>query len=286
MPNAPRPQPRKPPAKQAQSSRPPSKPEKPDVGNLKLGKLPARPDAVKMKFCRYVKPHELPTPPEDFGHYGMVDPGWQMLVNDQLGCCVISGGEHEEMIWHKEAGTAVRFSDEVTVANYSAVGGYDGNPDTDNGCDMELAARWRRRHGLIDADGQAHKIVAYTALTPGNLSELALGAFLYGAVGMGVIVTEAQMDQFAEGQPWDYVSNSKEIGGHYVPVVGRKGGLYYVVTWGKLHPVTPRFIVEQCDEAIASFSQHMMAKNVSMEGFNDQLLIGDLVAITASRRFV
>jgi hypothetical protein len=35
MPNAPRPQPRKPPAKQAQSSRPPSKPEKPDVGNLK-----------------------------------------------------------------------------------------------------------------------------------------------------------------------------------------------------------------------------------------------------------
>jgi hypothetical protein len=252
-----------------------------DVSNLKLGKKPARPGAFKMEYHRYAPLAQLPTPPADFGHYGLVDPGWGMLMNDQLGCCVVSGSEHETMMWFKEAGRTVVFDDKSTIVNYALMGHYDGTPQSDNGCDMEYAARMRRRHGIVDASGKYHKTVAYTSVRYNNLAELAVTTFLYGATGLGVIITQAQMDQFAAGQPWDYVANSNELGGHYVPIVGRKDGLFYVVTWGKLHPVQPRFIVEQADEAVVSFSEEMMIKNVSLEGFNDKLLIGDLHAVTA-----
>lgn len=251
-----------------------------DTSHLRLGKTPARPDAIKLAYSRYASLPELPTPPEDFGHYDLVDPQWNMFMNDQLGCCVLAGGEHETMILVKEGGGTVEFDDNCTIANYAAVGHYDGTPQTDNGCDMEYAARYRRRHGLLDANGNRHKIVAYAALGTGNLAELAQASYLYGAAGLGIVITQAQMDQFGDSQPFDYVPNSKELGGHYIPIVGRKNGLFYCVTWGKLHPVTPRLITEQADEAIAHFSREMMIKNVSLEGFNDQLLIGDLKAIT------
>jgi hypothetical protein len=252
-----------------------------DLDSLKLGKKPARPGAFKMAYNRYAKVPELPTPPADFGHYDLVDPGWQMLMNDQLGCCVVSGGEHETMMFAKEAGNTVAFDDQSTVINYSLIGHYDGTPESDQGSDMEYAARVRRRHGLVDASGNYHRTVAYTSVQYNNLAELAVTTYLYGATGLGVIMTEAQMEQFAAGQPWDYVANAKEIGGHYVPLVGRKDGLFYVVTWGKLHPVQPRFIVEQADEAVVNFSTEALVKNVSLEGFNDVLLLGDLAAVTA-----
>lgn len=269
------------PPNRPQKAAPKAAPRAIDLDSLKLGKKPARPGAIRLAYNRYAKVPNLPTPPTDFGHYGLVDPNWGILMNDQLGCCVISGGEHETMMLVKEAGGTASFDDKSTVINYSIIGHYDGTPETDQGSDMEYAARIRRKQGLLDANGNHHKIVAYTAVAYNNLAELAVTTFLYGATGLGVIVTEAQMEQFAAGQPWDYVANSKELGGHYVPIVGRKDGLFYIVTWGKLHPVQPRFIVEQADEAVVCFSEEGMIKNVSLEGFSDTLLAGDLRAITA-----
>src|SRR5947209_5093601 len=117
-----------------------SAPKEIDISSLRLGKKPARPGAFKMAYERYAKVTELPTPPADFGHYGLVDPGWQMLMNDQLGCCVVSGGEHETMMFAKEAGHTVTFNDQSTVINYSLIGHYDGTPESDQGADMEYAA--------------------------------------------------------------------------------------------------------------------------------------------------
>src|SRR5271165_1339972 len=114
----------------------------------KLGKLPAQHKPSNLKFANYVCPWQLPPLPAQFGHERLVT-DWGMLLNDQLGCCVISGGEHEHLLWNKEAGKTVTFDDKATVANYHAIGGYDpNNPDSDQGCDVQVAADYRRKTGL------------------------------------------------------------------------------------------------------------------------------------------
>lgn len=255
---------------------------------LKLGKLPARPGAVKMAFSRYATLNELPTPPTEFGHEKLIKT-WGMMLNDRLGDCAVVGPQHETMLLAKESGHTVTFNDDATVQNYREIGGYnpdapplpDGSNPTDGGCDMSLVASARRQTGIVDAAGNRHKTIAYTALEPGNLNQLLVATYLFSAVGVGVILTEAQMEQFNEGKPWDVVRGAKEIGGHYIPIFGRRNGLLWAVTWGKLHPITPRFYTSQNDESTVSFSEEMLIKGQTLEGFNDVLLIGDLKAITA-----
>ena len=92
--------------------------------NFKLGKLPARPDAVKLKMTRYLVPAELPTPPANFGHDAVVG-NWQMLGNDTVGDCVIAGGLHETMLWTANGSKQAKADTAAAIKNYSAITGYD-----------------------------------------------------------------------------------------------------------------------------------------------------------------
>ena len=86
---------------------------------------------------------------------------------------------------------------------------------------MQAAASYRRKTGVIDTKGKRHKIVAYLALTKGNLDQHVSAAYLFGAVGVGIQFPASAMDQFNAGKPWDVVSGAKIEGGHYIPLVGR-----------------------------------------------------------------
>jgi hypothetical protein len=153
---------------------------------MKLGKLPARPDAVKLKLANYIDTSVLPKPPAEFGHERLVTQ-WGMLGNDNAGCCVWSGAGHEVMLWNREAGKTVNITTTSTLRNYSLVTGYDPNdPSTDQGTDMQAAASYRLKTGLLDADGKRHKIGAYVALKPGDLTELWYATYLFDGVGIGV----------------------------------------------------------------------------------------------------
>jgi hypothetical protein len=177
---------------------------------LMLGKTPARPGAVKLKMSNYIDRGALPKPPATFGHERLVT-RWGMLGNDAAGCCVFSGAGHETMLWNREAGRTAKISTASTLRNYSAVTGYDPNTGAnDNGTDMEEAAKYRRKTGLIDADGKAHKIGAYVALEPGNLDQLWLASWLFDGVGIGVEFPAQWMDAFNKRNVWDRVSRPKD----------------------------------------------------------------------------
>ena len=70
------------------------------------------------------------------------------------------------MIWSREwHSRAAPFTDALAISAYSAIGGYvPGEPETDNGLDMAMAAAYRRKTGLLDANGVQHKIDAYVAV--------------------------------------------------------------------------------------------------------------------------
>ena len=237
--------------------------------DLKLGKLPARPYPKKFSLANLVDLSELPPVPASFGHETLVDGNsWEMLANDKVGCCVLSGGDHETMLLNKEAGNVVTFVDANTLADYAAITGYDpSDPSTDQGTDVQDAATYRRATGLIDANGTRHKIATSLALEPGNLDHLWAGLYLFSAVGIGLQFPSSAMDKFGNNQPWDVVAGATIVGGHYVPLIAKRDMLY-IVTWGKLFPMTMRFLTTYCDEARVYLSQEDLINQKSPEGFN------------------
>jgi hypothetical protein len=248
---------------------------------FKLGKLPARPDAVQLKFAKYIDRTALPTPPAEFGHDRLITT-WPMLANDRLGDCVIAGGLHETQLWCASARKTVTVSDAAAIRNYTAITGYDPeDPNSDQGTDMEAAAKYRRKTGLVDANGKRHKIAAYVALTPGDTQQLATAMWLFGAVGVGIEFPAFAMDQFDDRKPWDVQrTNSHVEGGHYIPAVGRHGGFINVVTWGREISMSPAFYQKYADECVAYLSTEMLTSGKSLEGFDLAALRADLAAIT------
>lgn len=250
---------------------------------FKLGKLPARRNAIKLKFAKYVDKSVLPVPPAQFGHEGLIgSTQWQMLANDSLGDCVIAGAFHETMLWNKIAGRNTPVSDAAAILMYEKIAGY--NParpkQTDNGTDMEAAAKYRRQTGVLDAAGKVHKVAAYLDLKKGDLAEHLLAAYLFGAVGIGIKFPDSAMDQFNASQPWDVVKGATIEGGHYVPLVAHRENLE-VVTWGRLQGMTPKFFAKYNDESVAYVSEEFLVGGKSPEGFDIDALKADLAKITA-----
>lgn len=247
---------------------------------LMLGKLPARPGAVKLKLANYLDTTRLPTPPKEFGHERLVN-DWGMLGNDQAGCCVWSGAGHEVMLWNREAGKTATITTTSTLHNYSLVTGYDpDDPSTDQGTDMEVAAKYRRTTGLLDAAGKRHKIGAYIALEPGNLTQLWYATYLFDGVGIGVEFPTQWMDAFNAGKPWDKVSRPKIEGGHYITAPAKRSGNATIITWGAPVPLTPRGYQQFNDESLAYLTAEKLVNGKSLEGFDLATLRKDLAAVT------
>lgn len=233
----------------------------------KLGKTPARKDAVKLKLSLFGA--KLATPPAKYEHYDLEAADWGMLGNDQYGDCVWAGSGHEYMLWNKEADKTVMFTTDNVLAAYTAVTGFNPkDPDTDQGTDMELAAKYRRKTGVVDSTGTHHKVGAYLAIEAQNRTELKQAVSTFSAVGIGIQVPESAQTQFSEGKPWTVVKNSPIEGGHYVPVVGYDSKYVYVVTWGQVQKMAWAFFDKYNDEGIAYLSNEMLTNGKSIDGFD------------------
>jgi hypothetical protein len=252
---------------------------------LKLGKHPATKDNRDLLFSKYVKPQEIPTPPDQFGHETLFAPkAWGMLGNDQWGDCAWAGPAQETMLLTKEGGNGVDFAEAGVLSDYSAGTGFDpnagppGNNPTDQGSNVRDVLKYRVNTGIVDAKGSRHKIGAYVALEPKNLNQIYQALYLFQVVGIGIQFPDSAMDQFHNGQPWSVVPGAKVEGGHYVCCVAKRDNID-VVTWGALQPMTPEFFATYCDEAWAYISTEDLNNGVDPDGFSLQQLKADLAAL-------
>jgi hypothetical protein len=238
-----------------------------------LGLKPPRPGAVKMRFADYIKP-ALPAPPAEFGHEDLV-PDWHMLGNDQFGCCLWSGAAHEHYLWTAEAGARSHITTADVLADYAACTGFVADdPSTDQGTDMQVGASYRRKTGIVDATGKRHQIGAYAQIEAGNVDELKQ-AWMLGAIGLGVQVGDNQQQQFSDGKPWDGPTGAN-AGGHYVPMIAYRGGMFWCVSWGRLTAVTEAFIRSNNDQTLCYFSPDFLIGGKSIDGFDQAALLDDL----------
>lgn len=251
--------------------------------SYKFGKSPARINSVQLKLVDYLDTGAiLPKIPASFGHENLV-PDFGLLGNDRYEDCVFAGAAHEVMLWRREAGEIVSFTDAAVLGDYAKLTGFDeSDPGTDRGTDMQAAASYRRRVGVADASGRRHKVAAYVGLTPGDPDLLAAAAYIFGAVGVGIRFPDYAMAEFEQGKPWAMHHGVPKIeGGHYVSVVGRGGnGNFHAITWGRMQEMTEGFYRRFCDEAIVYLSTEFLTAGVSPEGFDLAQLRTDLEAFT------
>jgi hypothetical protein len=241
---------------------------------LKLGKTPAR-NLVSFKLSQFADFSQLPKPPKRFGHETPFAPkAWGMLGNDNYGDCVFAGAAHETMLWNKECGKDVVFNESAVLSDYSAVTGFDPNdPYTDQGTDMKQAASYRRKTGIVDANGVRHKIAAYLSIDPGNIQEHYVALYLFGAVGIGILFPGSAMDQFNKGKTWSVVRGTPTPNeGHYIPLVAKRYHLE-CVTWGQVQPMTLGFLSKYNDESVVYLSESMLTDRKSPEGFDYDTLV-------------
>jgi hypothetical protein len=216
----------------------------------KLGKLPFEPNPkdFKLKEVSIALP---PTPKVPFG-YGTIFNDWGMLGNDDYGDCVFAGRDHETMLFNKLAKHQVAFTRENALSDYSAVTGFDPNdPNTDQGTYPRDAFDYSRTTGLVDVNGQRHKIDAFVQIPPGDFNLMLACVYTFGAVGIGFEFPNSAMAQFNNNQVWDVVSGARIEGGHYVPIVGTTdpANKATCITWGKRQQMTKAFYQKYNDES-------------------------------------
>ena len=203
---------------------------------------------------------------------------WQMLGNDEWGDCVEADDGHYLMLRTANVGPMVVPTTAEVLAIYSAETGFDiNNPSTDQGTDEASDCEFMVSTGLL-----GHKADATAFLDPHNENYLKWSIQLFGGCKFGVNFPQSAMDQFNAGEPWTVVaSDGGIIGGHDVLGVQYDAGFFYVVTWGRLQPVTPEWIDQYADEAhVLLFADWINAVGAAPSGFSLETLLEDLRAIS------
>ncbi len=253
---------------------------------FKLGLKPPRRDSIAMLFGTYFKPVELPAVPHVFGRPWLVR-NWQLYGNDQYGDCYWAGAAHESMMLCADAAVNVpMFTTRSVLDDYAQATGFDAKhaEDTDLGTDMQVGCAYRQKTGIHDQLGHRHKIDIYTALKPGDLTQLALAVYLFGIGGVGVQLPDTAETQFSYAEVWTVKNGASIVGGHYIPCVGRnRVGNYLFLTWGRLQAATPEWVMEYMDQGAAFVSrERLKASGLSPQGFNLAQLEDDYHQLTGA----
>lgn len=220
--------------------------------------------------------------------------GWPMDGNDQYGDCVIADCAHQEMLRTANAGTIWIPNTLNVLGLYAYFQGYRGDPsnistieqylaNNDNGCDELTVIQYLTKTGWL-----GRKLDAHANLDPTQLDQIRWAVCIFGASRLGLNLPDSAQSQFEAGEPWDYVSGAQLDGGHDVPVVQYGNGLFGVVTWGKLQPVTPAFMTAKypdgtpyVEEAHAELAfDWVNAAGTCPAGLDLTKLMADLSAIT------
>ncbi len=237
-----------------------------------LGKLPPKSDRRTLLFEGFLAPGLAP--PTNIDRESRVA-RWPMYANDRLRDCTCAAAAHMVQSW-----TAYARRHEVVprwravIASYFEItGGSDGGAYC-----LDVLKHWRK------AGIAGDRIVAFARLRNGDVTQAKLAIDLFGSCYLGfalpnfAIRTRRHWDVPSEGLAGDAQPNEKN--GHCVTAVGYDAARCYIVTWGRLKPITWRFYRAYMDEAYAVLSRDWIAKNATApSGFNLRALERDLARV-------
>jgi hypothetical protein len=254
----------------------------------KLGKRPPIIDPRTLRFANYRTPQSgpLPQPPEEISYVVKV-PAWPMLLNDQLGDCVIAAMGHMVQQWtyFSSYGANMRtMTDAEALALYECIGGYSpDDPNSDQGADMLTALNYWRNKG-IPVDGQIHKIAGFVSVNAANLAEVREAIWLFGNLFTGVqlpLSVQAENDWTVpdggiygpEGAPGGW-------GGHCIPTMAESPETLTCITWAERLKMSHNFLLDYADECYAVLSADWFnSHGLALCGFDIAALKRDIAAL-------
>lgn len=208
---------------------------------------------------------------------------WGMMLNDTLGDCVCADTAHALMLRTANTGTIVVPTDADVEQLYMNACGYNpSDPSTDQGC-VESDVCWY----LHTTGWLGHKNVGTGVIDPANLEHIKWCTELFGTCRLGLNLPDFAETQFDNNQPWDVEGDPKNaniIGGHDVPIIKYDQEYFYVVTWGKVQPMTSAFFLAFCEEAHVELYHDWINSTTgsSPGGVKFDKLVRDMAAVEAS----
>jgi hypothetical protein len=122
-----------------------------------------------------------------------------------------------------------------------------------------------------------HTMSAYAPVKVHDIPSLHFAVWAYAASYTGIKVTQAMMNAFQEGLPWDLDDMfSQVVGGHCIPIVGYDSQYLYAVTWGKVQRISYAAWHYMSTEAWAVISGEFVTKGSDNRGLNIAALQADL----------
>lgn len=151
---------------------------------------------------------------------------------------------------------------------YKDITGYDPHTgQNDNGTEIRERLKYAQKVGLRTLGGTVHKIGPYVAVDPQKLDHLLFAMYYFDAVPLGLSVTRANEEAFANAELngetpiWDYDVGSPVEGLHCIPAVGRPDPTHIACpNWNLRTLLTEEFREEQVTEAWAYISPDRISK--------------------------
>lgn len=186
-------------------------------------------------------PPEHPAEQNNFNY--SANNGWEMLGNDRIGDCVaVTWANSRKLVTGFLGGSEKYPSFEQVIELYKTQ-----NPDFDpngnwrtNGpqsvADGGMVIQTALEHLVANGGPDGTHLVAFAKVDHTNLEEVKAALSIFGGAWLGVMVTDANEKAFDTGQPWDYYSNDKELGGHAILAGGYSADAHKdvaFVTWGE-----------------------------------------------------
>lgn len=243
------------------------------------GKLPPHPEdthpRVKLVNHLLLPATEVPAVVD----YAAKVASWPMYGNNDIGDCTCAGVGHMIQAWTAYAGSEVTLPDADILALYEKLSGY--NPATganDNGCVEQDVLQ-----DLVDTGIDGHKVLAFAQVNIKDPAEMKAALQIFGSLYLGIQCPQSAQQQYADGQPWDYVPGSPVEGGHCVVMQKWDEKYMYIVSWGELIPMTSAFWSNYGDEAWVVVTQDFIEKSgLNPDGLSLQTMLSEFHEITGS----
>lgn len=245
--------------------------------DLKFGRRPNNPLRPRIRLARSLT-GVVPAHPVAADYLARLA-GWQMLGNDTIGDCVAVTWANIRRLTTAVLSTEYypTFSQVKTVYATQNPGG------SDNGMDIQTLLEYLVKTGGPDGV----KALGFAAVDYTNPEEVKAAIAIGGAVWAGFTVQEANMTQFGNREPFDYVSGSPDAGGHSVLVggygaggSGQLGGDEKFITWAQETSFTDRFWSREVEECwVVIWPEHLGSK-AFQEGVDLAAFAADYTAIT------
>ena len=211
----------------------------------RLGKQAPRHDRRNLLMSHYLTPAVLPAIPASRDWARKVS-HWGVMLNDQLGCCLIAAEGHAIQVCSANDATEVTVPDSAVLTVYERVCGYrPGHPETDVGGDCNSALNDWVKNGI---GSPAHKALVYMQGEPKNhlhvRAAVALNGFAYCGVGLPISAQSQKIWTVTTGPdaaPWSW-------GGHAVIIVAYDAFTVTFMSWGSLIKATWAWFDKYCDE--------------------------------------